>query len=49
MTVQPKGKLRDVTWNHRCKCGKRYRDHNVQDLHNCKLTQDENQEGLITD
>ncbi len=37
---------KDVTWNDTCHCGKRFGDHNNQDLHDCELTGDENQRGL---
>lgn len=46
-TVDDEG-IPNVTWNDICNCGKRFGDHNNQDLHDCKLTGDENQEGLRT-
>lgn len=41
--------ITDITWNDYCKCGKQFKDHNVQDLHDCELTGDENQRGLRTE
>lgn len=37
-----------LTWMHNCHCGKLFRDHHHQDLHDCELTGEENQRGLIT-
>ena len=41
--------IQDLTWLDYCKCGKQFKDHNVQDLHDCELTSDENQRGLLTE
>lgn len=39
---------REPTWENKCvRCGKSFKDHNTQDLHDCELTGDENQRGLV--
>jgi len=38
--------VKQVTWNDNCHCGKLFKDHDCQDLHDCELTGDENQRGL---
>lgn len=39
-------KSSEITWNDECHCGKLFKDHINNDLHDCELTGDENQKGL---
>lgn len=31
----------EATWNDNCHCGKLFKDHTGQDIHDCELTKDE--------
>ncbi len=40
--------MQEITWQDTCvRCGKLFKEHSSKDLHDCELTGDEDQRGLV--